>query len=137
MVTYAQDYFIQEGVEHPWIDLKELQDAMPNLKTIRMFQRGSSSRYMWSYGPVLPSIPIRRTVFLDSELDTELLEDLEIDSHQHGDLVESSEIEITTDGDENTNPLRKFWTHEEILEVDSFFRHSDEAGEEPQGMLTW
>lgn len=130
MVTFAEDYFIQEGVQHPWINFMELHTIMPNLKTIRVFQRSSSQRYMWSYGPVMSSYPIRRTVFRDNKLDAELLEDLAIDAYEQDELLESNEIEVVTDDDGKTNPLRQFWSHEEILEVDAFFRHSNGDEEE-------
>jgi hypothetical protein len=136
MVTFAEDYFIQEGIQHPWIDFMELHTIMPNLKTIRVFQRSSRERYMWSCRPVMSSFPIRRTVFRDSELDAELLEDLAIGSYEQDDLLESHEIEVVTDDDEKTNPLRQFWSHEEILEVDAFFRHSNGDGKGQLGMFT-
>jgi hypothetical protein len=130
MVTFAEDHFIQAGVQHPWIDFTELNTIMPNLKTIRVFQRNSSQRYTWSFGPVTPNYPIRRTVYRDNELHAELLEDLAIDTYEQAELLESNEIEVVTDDDEKTNPLRQFWTHEEILEVDAFFRHSNGQEEE-------
>ena len=136
-VTFAEGYFSQEGIQHPWIDFNELHTIMPNLKTIRIFQRSSRERYMWSYGHVMPRFPIRRTVFRDSELEAELLEDLAIDSYQQDDLLESHEVEVITDDDEKANPLRQFWSHEEILEVNDFFRHSSGDDEELQNMLAF
>ena len=85
----------------------------------------------------MSSFPIRRTVFRDSELEAELLEDLAIDSYQQEDLLESHEVEAITDNDEKANPLRQFWSHEEILEVNDFFRHSSGDGEELQSMLAF
>ena len=86
---------------------------------------------------IMSSFPIRRTVFRDSELEAELLEDLAIDSYQQEDLLESHEVEAITDNDEKANPLRQFWSHEEILEVNDFFRHSSGDGEELQSMLAF
>ena len=106
---------------------------MPKLKTVRFFQRSSQTRYMSSYGPVMPTLLIRRTVFRD--INVELLEDLSIDSYQQNNPSEPNKIEVDTKDDGETNPLRKFWTHEKILEVDAFFRHSDGDGEGQPSML--
>jgi hypothetical protein len=135
MVTFAEDYFIQEGIQHPWIDLEELGTIMPDLETIRIFWRNSREHYMWSYGPVMPSLLIRRTVYRESDIDAELIEDLAIHSSPQDDCVESHGFELITDDEEKTNPLRQFWTHEEILEMDAFFRHSDGDEEGRKGML--